>query len=190
MGSRLKGSRCVPAPPTHRNTYAIERTTEEENSYRCLERFDLEARDDESIRRGVLETMDRKEGQRRERRKCVWSVRSKRNGKEYHSSEKEKEEMGLNFKATSRNIRCLFSSFFFSPPSFSLPSIPVPSICLKDRPFCFLFSYPPRPSWPQDLMRAPFNQHVEKKEVKDFGRESSRCLATANRTSSILTNHD
>lgn len=118
MGSRLKGSRCVPAPPTHRNIYAIERTTEEENSYRCLERFDLEARDDESIRRGVLETMDRKEGQRRgrrERRKCVWSVRSKRNGKEYHSSEKEKEEMGLNFKATSRNIRCLFSSFFFSP---------------------------------------------------------------------------
>lgn len=68
MGSRLKGSRCVPAPPTHRNIYAIERTTEEENSYRCLERFDLEARDDESIRRGVLETMDRKEGQRRGRR--------------------------------------------------------------------------------------------------------------------------
>lgn len=139
MGSRLKGSRCVPAPPTHRNTYAIERTTEEENSYRCLERFDLEARDDESIRRGVLETMDRKEGQRRERRKCVWSVRSKRNGKEYHSSEKEKEEMGLNFKATSRNIRCLFSSFFFSPPLSLFPPSPFPPFVSRIAPFAFFF---------------------------------------------------
>ena len=75
MGSRLKGSRHrVPATaPPSKHLRDRGGTAEEENSYRCLERFDLEARDDESIRRGVLETMDRSEGQRgKERGMCVF----------------------------------------------------------------------------------------------------------------------